>query len=77
MKNSSNIRELYFTFATSAYNIKRQPVKETFFVNTATNFIQIYFYIQVCFSKILTTSNAYFRNRKAGHGCGVTKKGIF
>ena len=75
MKNSSNIRELYFTRKTSAYDIKKQTVKEIIFGNMVTNFIQIYFYIQVCFLKILTTSRAYFR--KAGHTCGMPKKDIF
>ena len=77
MKNISNISELYFTYTTNAYDIKKQTVKETIFGHTVTNFIQIYFHIQVCFSKILTTSSVYFRNRKAGHACGMTKKGIF
>ena len=61
MKNSSNIRELYFTYATSAYDFKKQTLKEIIFGNAVTNFIQINFYMKVCFSKIFTTSIAYFR----------------
>ena len=61
MKNSSNIRELYFTYTTSAYDFKKQTLKEIIFGNAVTNFIQINFYMKVCFSKIFTTSIAYFR----------------
>ena len=90
MKNSSNIRELYFTYTTSAYDFKKQTLKEMIFGNAVTNFIQINFYMKVCFSKIFTTSIAYFRKAgegiyfflsgyacMAGHACGMTKNGMF
>ena len=64
MKNSSNIRELYFTYTTSAYDFKKQTLKEMIFGNAVTNFIQINFYMKVCFSKIFTTSIAYFRKAR-------------
>ena len=59
MKNSSNIRELYFTYSTSAY-IKKLTVKEIIFGNTVTNFIQIYFYAGMFFKDIIDNKQSIF-----------------